>query len=201
MQAAAFAGFRLGLSLILAIGPQNALVLRQGLLRQHVFAVALFCAISDAILIVIGVGGFSLAADALPWLPVLLRWGGVAFLLCYGARAIYSAIFSDAALRADRGRAASLQAVIATMAAMTWLNPHVYLDTVVLLGSVSAQFPGQERGFALGAVTASFVFFFSLAYGARLLAPLFARPLAWRFLDALVGLMMWSIALTLILGG
>ncbi len=194
-----WAGFRLGLGLILAIGAQNAFVLRQGLRREHVFAVALFCATSDAALIALGVSGFALASDAAPWLGPALRWGGVAFLLWYGARAFLAAWRGGSGLVAAGG-AQSLEAVLATIAALTWANPHVWLDTVVLLGAVSAQFPGQGVGFALGAMSSSVVFFFSLAYGARLLAPIFARPSAWVVLDVLIGLVMWSIALQLARG-
>ena len=194
-----WAGFRLGLGLIVAIGAQNAFVLRQGLRREHVFAVALFCAISDAALIALGVSGFALASEAAPWLGPGLRWGGVAFLAWYGTRAFLAAWRGGSGLVAA-GDAASLGATLALIALFTWANPHVWLDTVVLLGAVSAQYPGQSAGFAAGAMTASFVFFFSLAYGARLLAPIFARPRAWVVLDILIGLVMWSIALELALG-
>ncbi len=200
MLTAIFAGFRLGLGLILAIGAQNAFVLRQGIRREHVFATSLFCALSDAILIAIGVSGFAAASLAAPWLAPLLRWGGVVFLVWYGFRALRAAFAGGAALRAAEGEGQGLRTTLLTVAAFTWLNPHVWLDTVVLLGSVSAQYPGQALGFALGAMTASFAFFFSLGYGARLLAPLFARPRAWQVLDAVVGLTMWSLAASLAFG-
>jgi len=194
MNAAAFAGFRLGFGLILAIGAQNALVLRQGIRREHVFAVCLFCALSDAVLIAGGVSGFAAASLAAPWLAPALRWAGVAFLAWYGARAFRAAWAGGESLRAAAGSAVTLRAAIVPVAAVTWANPHVWLDTVVLLGSVSAQYPGQGMAFALGATSASFLFFFGLGYGARLLAPLFAQALAWRVLDGLVGLTMWSLA-------
>lgn len=194
----AIAGFALGLSLILAIGAQNAFVLRQGLRQSHVLAVVLICAISDATLIAVGVAGFGRLADAAPWLEPVMRYGGAAFLIAYGARAFRAAWQGGAALQAGEG-AQSLRAALLTCLALTWLNPHVYLDTVVLLGSISAQYD-DKLAFALGAMTASFVFFFSLGFGARLLAPLFARPAAWRVLDAGVGVVMWAIALKLILG-
>jgi L-lysine exporter family protein LysE/ArgO len=200
MIAAAFAGFRLGLGLILAIGAQNAFVLRQGIRREHVFASCLFCALSDAILIAVGVSGFAAASLAAPWLAPLLRWGGVGFLVWYGFRALRAAFVGGDGLTAASGEGQGLRATLLTIAAFTWLNPHVWLDTVVLLGSVSAQYPGQALGFAAGAMVASFVFFFSLGYGARLLAPLFARPRAWRVLDAVVGLTMWSLAASLAFG-
>ncbi len=198
MTAAAFAGFRLGLGLILAIGAQNAFVLRQGIRREHVFAVCLFCAVSDAALIALGVSGFAVATRAAPWLEPLLLWGGVAFLGWYGFRAFRAAWVGGGTLVAARAAPAALWPTLALIAAMTWLNPHVYLDTVVFLGSVSSQYPGRKLAFGLGAMTASFVFFFSLGYGARLLEPVFARPAAWRVLDTLIGVTMWSIALGLV---
>ncbi len=195
------AGVKLGLGLIVAIGAQNAFVLRQGLLREHVLAVALFCAVSDAALIVLGVSGFALASEAAPWLGPLLRWGGVAFLLIYGLRAFRAAWAGGETLTASQSRSpVPLRRVLMTIAALTWANPHVWLDTVVLLGAVSAQFPGQAPGFAAGAICASFGFFFALAYGARALAPVFARPRAWVVLDATVGVIMWSIAARLAFG-
>ncbi|OWY01515.1 LysE/ArgO family amino acid transporter [Thioclava sp. IC9] len=202
MELAAFwAGLKLGLGLIVAIGAQNAFVLRQGLRREHVFAVALFCALSDAVLIAIGVSGFAAASTALPWLAEALRWGGVAFLSWYAIRSALAAIRGGEHLDPSAGSAPSLRAVLVTVAAFTWANPHVWLDTVVLLGAVSAQFAGARIGFATGAIVASFVFFFALAYGARLLAPLFAKESAWRVLDALIGLLMGSIAWKLAAGG
>ncbi len=199
--AAFFAGFRLGLGLIVAIGAQNAFVLRQGLRREHVFAVALFCAASDAALIALGVSGFAAVTTALPGLGEALRWGGVAFLLWYAGRAARAAWRGGEGLEAGQGGAEPLGRVLLTMAALTWANPHVWLDTVVLLGAVSAQFPGRGVAFGTGAATASFVFFFALAYGARLLAPLFAKAFAWRLLDAGVAIVLVSVALRLILGG
>ena len=198
---AAFAGFRLGLGLILAIGAQNAFVLRQGLRREHVFAVAGFCALLGALLIALGVSGVPVMPRISPWVVEALRWGGVAFLLWYGWRAARAAWRGGEALQAGQGSTVSLGRVLATVAALTWANPHVWLDTVVLLGAVSAQFPGQGLSFGLGAGIASFVFFFSLAYGARLLAPLFAKPRAWQVLDALVALIMVSVAARLAFGG
>ncbi|SEQ24128.1 LysE/ArgO family amino acid transporter [Thalassovita taeanensis] len=193
---AVFAGFGLGLSLIIAIGAQNAFVLRQGILRAHVFAICLTCALSDAALIAAGVAGFGGLVQALPWLEPVMRWGGAVFLLVYGARAFWSAWRGDEALEASKGRGGSLKAALLTCLALTWANPHVYLDTVVLLGSVSAQY--DALGFALGAMSASFVFFFTLGYGARLLVPVFARPGAWRALDMFVGAVMWVIAAGLV---
>ena len=194
----ALAGFGLGLSLILAIGAQNAFVLRQGLRQEHVFAVCLTCALSDAILIAAGVSGFGILVTKLPWLEPVMRWGGAAFLIVYGARAFWAAWTGGGHLDAAGQGRASLKGVLLTCLLLTWANPHVYLDTVVLLGSVAAQYPAKLN-FALGAMTASFLFFFSLGYGARLLAPLFARPAAWRLLDVLVGAIMWTVAGSLLL--
>ena len=192
-------GFLLGFSLILAIGAQNAFVLRQGLRGEHVFAVSLACAVSDAALISIGVFAFARIDAALPAVAPLLRWGGAAFLIFYGLRSFRAAMGPDAALVPAEGAAGPLGAALATCLALTWLNPHVYLDTVVLLGSVSAQFGEARWIFALGAVVASTTFFLSLGFGARALQPVFARPGAWRLLDASVGVLMWTLAVYLIL--
>ncbi|SIS99702.1 L-lysine exporter family protein LysE/ArgO [Roseivivax lentus] len=192
------AGFTLGFSLILAIGAQNAFVLRQGLMRQHVLPVVLTCAISDALLVAGGVAGFGALVQRMPWLEDTMRIFGAAFLFWYGSRALISAWKGSDALEAGQA-ASSLRASILTCLGLTWLNPHVYLDTVVLLGGLSAQYPSPLH-FGFGAVTASFVFFFSLGYGARALAPIFARPRAWQILDVAVGLTMYAIAVSLFLG-
>jgi L-lysine exporter family protein LysE/ArgO len=201
MDSAFLSGFALSLSLILAIGAQNAFVLRQGLRQQHVLPVVLTCALSDAVLIAAGVAGFSWVAQTAPWVQPLFRWGGAAFLLVYGAISFRNALRGGEALEAAGNGDWSLRAAILTCLALTWLNPHVYLDTLVLIGSVSTEFPGRHFAFGAGAVTASFVFFFALGYGARLLAPLFAKPAAWRLLDVAVGALMWAIAFSLILNG
>ncbi|MCV2868112.1 LysE/ArgO family amino acid transporter [Defluviimonas sp. WL0002] len=200
MHTAYVSGFQLGLGLILAIGAQNAFVLRQGLEGTHVFAVALFCSVSDAVLIALGVSGFAIASRALPWLGPVLLWGGVAFLMVYGARCAWQALQGGAVLRAGGRAYAKLWPTLLMVGAMTWLNPHVWLDTVVLVGSISAQYPGRTAAFGLGAGSASFAFFFTLAYGARLLQPVFARPAAWRVLDLAIALVMWSIAWSLATG-
>ncbi|HHW35035.1 MAG TPA: amino acid transporter [Paracoccus solventivorans] len=200
MQAGSYlAGLGVGLSLIMAIGAQNAFVLKQGLLRNHVFAVCLFCAASDAALIAAGVAGAGAIARNAPWFLQAMRWGGAAFLLWYGLRSARAAWRGGEALQASAGATPALGPTLATLAALTWLNPHVWLDTVVLIGSISSAQP-DRLGFALGAMSGSFLFFFSLGYGARLLAPLFARPVSWRVLEAGVALVMWTIAATLILG-
>ncbi|WP_415921124.1 LysE/ArgO family amino acid transporter [Tateyamaria sp. SN6-1] len=190
-------GFLLSLTLILAIGAQNAFVLRQGLRRMHVLPVVLTCAISDALLILAGVAGFGALAEAVPWFEPLMRYGGAAFLLWYGWINARSAWRGGQSLDAGGAETQSLRSAILTLLALTWLNPHVYLDTVVLLGSISAQYP-DRFAFGAGAMTGSFVFFFSLGYGARLLGPLFANPRAWQVLDAIIALTMWGIALKLL---
>jgi L-lysine exporter family protein LysE/ArgO len=190
-------GFVLSLSLILAIGAQNAFVLRQGLRRSHVFWVCLTCGLSDAILITAGVAGSGGLAILVPWFEPLMRYGGAAFLIWYGASNLLSAWRGGAVMELSVGTGASLGATLATVLALTWLNPHVYLDTVVLIGSISAQYD-DRLSFGIGAVLASFVFFFALGYGARLLAPVFQRPRAWQVLDTGIGLTMWAIAAKLL---
>lgn len=198
---AGFAGFSLGLSLIVAIGAQNAFVLRQGLRRAFVLEVALACGLSDAVLIAAGVAGFALLADVMPALLPWFRWGGAAFLIVYGARSFLAAWRGGEALEVGGRGGGTRLGTLATCLALTWLNPHVYLDTVALVGSISTRYAPRELAFGTGAVIASFTFFFALAYGARLLAPLFARPVAWRVLDVGIGLVMWAIAAGLVLGG
>lgn len=198
MLSAFLPGLFLGLSLIVAIGAQNAFVLRQGLRGEHVLAVCLVCALSDAVLILAGVGGFAQAGAWVPWLETVLRYGGAAFLLVYGLRSVRAAVRADGALMPADAVPAGLGATLATCLALTWLNPHVYLDTVVLVGSVSTQFAENKGAFALGAMAASFTFFFTLGYGARLLRPVFARPGAWRVLDGCIGAVMVTIAVTLV---
>lgn len=193
-------GFALGLSLILAIGAQNAFVLRQGLRKSHVFAICLTCAVSDATLIAAGVSGFGYLAETLPWLRPVMTWGGAAFLLVYGALAFRSAATGAGALTADGPGEGRFWPTIAICLALTWGNPHVYLDTLVLVGSVASGHDGSKIAFGFGAATASFAFFFGLGYGARLLAPVFARPAAWRILDTGIGILMWAIAAALVSG-
>jgi L-lysine exporter family protein LysE/ArgO len=198
MTAPLLAGFLLGLSLILPIGAQNAFVLRIGLRGENVFAVCLTCAVSDAVLILAGVSGFAQISAQAPWVETVLLYGGAAFLLAYGARS-FMAAFRSASLRPSDAAPESLGRVVLTCLALTWLNPHVYLDTVVLIGSISTQFDESKGLFAAGAMLASFTFFFSLGYGARLLKPLFARPVTWRILDVAIGLVMWTTAARLLL--
>ena len=194
------AGYGLGLSLILAIGAQNAFVLRQGLRGEHVFAVALTCALSDVVLIAAGVAGMGAAVDAVPELGAVMRWGGAAFLVVYGALCFRRALKGGEALAPSELPPRSRGETIATCLALTWGNPHVYLDTLVLVGSVASGYGAGAWVFGGGAATASVLFFFALAFGARALRPLFARPAAWVLLEFLVGLTMWAVAAGLVLG-
>ena len=198
MITASITGFATSFALILAIGAQNAFVLRQGLLKTHVFPLALFCALSDAVLIIAGVWGFGAIVALWPALPTIMAYAGAAFLFCYGLMRFWAAYVGDYDMQLA-GQSGTLAATIATAAAFTWLNPHVYLDTLGLIGAISTQFEGAEKlGFGIGAVTSSFVFFFSLAYGARLLAPLMRSAKAWRILDVLIGIVMWALAFKLL---
>jgi len=200
---ASLAGFGLGLSLIVAIGAQNLFVLRQGIRREHVLLVATICAVSDAALIIAGVAGLGLMLQSIPWLVPIVRWAGAAFLLVYGLLAARRAwrpsgeVLDPRAAEARRSPAGAA-AVALSCLALTWLNPHVYLDTVFLLGSIAGTH-GEDRGwFAAGAVAASIVWFFSLAFGARLLGRVLATPRAWRILDAVVAVVMIAIAVSLV---
>ena len=194
-----FSGFWLGLSLIVAIGSQNAFVLRQGLRGEHVFIVCLICALSDAIFITVGVSGVGALVALNPGLAVWLSYGGAAFLFVYGLRSFYSAFFSNEALVADKPSGRGLWPTIMTALILTWANPHVYLDTVVLLGSVAAQYGEYAPFFGMGAVLASFIFFFGLGYGSQAMRGFFANPRSWRILDIFVGAVMWTIAVKLVL--
>ncbi len=201
MLQAMLAGFGTGLGLIAAIGAQNAFVLRQGLRREHVLAVVLTCALSDAVLIIAGVAGFGVLVRAVPWLGPLLLWAGAAFLFIYGALRFRAAWRGGAALMPAPGGAEPLGRIIGLCLLFTWGNPHVYLDTVVLLGAISAQYAPQQAAFGAAAATASLVFFSALGFGARLLAPVFARPTAWVVLEVIVGATMWLIAASLLWNG
>lgn len=198
---AALAGLGLGLSLIVAIGAQNAYVLRQGLRREHVVVVIAICALSDLALIGLGVGGAGLVFGAVPWLVTVVRFAGAAFLVAYAALAARRAIRPTAALTAsDTPVKAKRASVVATALALTWLNPHVYLDTVVLLGSIASTHGEYRWAFGAGAGVASIAWFTALGLGARLLAPVFARPLAWRILDGVIAVVMLAIAVSLVAG-
>jgi len=193
-------GFGIGAGLIVAIGAQNAFVLRQGLKRQHLFVTAAVCTLNDLALIALGVAGLGAVVSQSQFLHTIALWGGAAFLLFYGFRSFRSAL-NPGTLEADTSaRKITLRQTILTALAFSLLNPHVYLDTVVILGSVGSQRPPDERlSFAIGAMLASTVWFFGLVYGASRLAPLFRRPEVWRALDTLIGCIMWIIAASLIL--
>ena len=197
MFASLTSGFLLGLSLILAIGAQNSFVLRQGLRGEFVLPVVLTCAVSDAVLIVAGVAGFGALVEAAPLVVDLARWAGAAFLVVYGALNFISAYRGNSSLADVGATVPVLGKALLTCLALTWANPHVYLDTVVLLGGISAQYPLPWM-FALGAVCSSFVFFFSLGFGAALLRPIFVSPVSWRILDVAIGIIMWAIAYSLV---
>ncbi len=197
---AALNGYFISISLILAIGAQNAFVLRQGLRREHVAATVAVCALSDAILIAAGVAGFGFVSARVPWLGDAMRWGGVLFLLVYGALRFRAAMQGGEALKPSAGQTASLLSVVTTCLILTWANPHVYLDTVVLIGSIAAQYDPHRFAFGVAAACGSLSFFTALGYGARLLAPVFARPKAWVVLELIVGVTMWAIAAGLAFG-
>lgn len=207
------AGLGLGFSLIIAIGAQNLFVLRQGLRREHVSVVAAICAASDAILIALGVSGVGLVIGAVPWLVDVVRWAGAAFLIAYGLLAARRAWRSsgkalevtDASSPASGARPGGvatrtrLLPIVLTCLALTWLNPHVYLDTVFLLGTVANTHGDQRWLFAAGAMTASIVWFFGLAFGARYLGRWLSTPRAWRILDAVIAVVMIALGISLVL--
>ena len=196
-------GFFLGLSLIVAIGPQNAFVLRQGIIGQHVFYVALFCALSDALLIIIGVAGISFFLNnIINHISSILFGFSALWLTGYGILRLKSIFKADIMIEIKASKLKGLMPTISIAAILTFANPHVYLDTMVLIGSISQQFNGYYRiVFALGACLSSFVFFFSLAYGAKLLEPIMRRPSSWRILDGLIALIMFTIAFKLASAG
>jgi L-lysine exporter family protein LysE/ArgO len=198
--ASLLAGLGLGLSLIVAIGAQNAFVLRQGLRREHVLPVVIVCALSDAVLIAAGVAGAGWVFERLPWFAEIMRWAGAAFLVGYAIIAARRAIRPKALVAAGDVPPTSLRTTVLTVLALTWLNPHVYLDTLVLLGSIAGGHGDLRWWFAVGAMIASIAWFATLGFGARLLGPLFARPVAWRILDAIIAVIMLTIALQLVLG-
>ncbi|MEU3986066.1 LysE/ArgO family amino acid transporter [Streptomyces sp. NPDC026672] len=197
---AAAAGFGTGLSLIVAIGAQNAFVLRQGIRRDAVLAVVAICALSDALLISLGVGGVGAVVVAWPGAVRAVGLVGGAFLLCYGALAARRVLRPGTGLRAEGEAAGSRRRAVLTCLAMTWLNPHVYLDTVFLLGSLAADRGPLRWTFGLGAALASLCWFAALGFGARLLGRLLARPAAWRVLDGLVATTMLALGALLVAG-
>ena len=197
MLSAVLTGFVLGFSLILAIGAQNSFVLRQGLIGRHVFIVALFCSISDALLISIGVAGISIFLSN--YIDLVSDWlFGISaiWLAGYGMLRLRDAAIGKSALIAENSSVKGLASTLSFLVILTFANPHVYLDTVVLIGSVSQQFPGNTKlAYVLGASIASFVFFFSLAYGAKFLSPIMQRTIAWRLLDSFIAFVMFALAI------
>jgi L-lysine exporter family protein LysE/ArgO len=192
------AGFLLGGTLIIAIGAQNAFILRMGLIRNHVFILCLACALSDALLIIAGIAGMGAMVRDNPLLLRVIALAGAAFLLAYAAFSLKRAM-APAAMQLDGVSRPTLRAALMQCFAFTFLNPHVYLDTVVLVGAYSTAHAGAAKvAFGLGAAAASFAWFFALGYGARLLAPLFSRPAAWRILDVGIAVVMTGLALTLL---
>jgi len=189
-------GFLTGLSLIVAIGAQNAFVLRQGLLRKHVLVMVLICAISDATLIALGVLGLGALISALPWLLEVIRWVGVAFLVWYGSTSLRRFMKNESLKAAESGSGNLKQTVLTTLA-LTFLNPHVYLDTVIFIGGIANQFGDQKWYFAIGAVTASVIWFFSLGFGASKASVLMSKPAFWKILDIFIAAVMYSLAITL----
>lgn len=194
----AISGFVIGLGLIMAVGAQNVFVLQHGLKRSHLFTVCLTCALSDALLISFGVWGFHLVEDSATWSKSILLVAGAAFLFLYGVFSARRAIWPDDSRKLSGGASITWRKAFLACLAFTWLNPHVYLDTVVLLGTVSTQYE-SSAAFAAGAIIASFAFFFSLGYGARRLSHLFESQFAWRVLDTIVAIVMWALAFNLLL--
>lgn len=193
-------GLIMGFSLIMAIGAQNTFVLKQGLKQQYVFWVCLLCALSDAILIALGVLGFGHWVQQHEVFTQWARYAGALFLVIYGAVHLKQALQAGQSLQILKENSAhSLIKTCLICLGLTWLNPHVYLDTVLLLGSISVKFDEMKLYFALGSMTASILFFFSLGYGAKLLLPVFKNPYAWQILDVLIAVVMWAIAVSLVL--
>jgi len=203
MLSAFLTGFILGFSLILVIGAQNSFVLRQGLIGRHVFLVALFCSLSDVLLITIGVVGISIFLNN--FIDLVSDWlFGISaiWLAGYGLLRFRDAVIGKSVLITKNSSENGLVSTLSFLSVLTFANPHVYLDTVVLIGSVSQQFSGNTKlAYLLGASIASFVFFYSLAYGAKLLAPVMKRPSSWQILDGLIGLIMFTIAVKLAYAG
>ena len=211
-----FSGLGLGLSLIIAIGAQNVFVLRQGIRREHVLPVVIICALSDALLIAAGVAGLGFVISAAPWLVVVARWAGAAFLLVYGILAARRAWRGGEELRVESADGENVSAtptsggtttatrtalapVIATVLALTWLNPHVYLDTVLMLGSIAATHGDERWLFAAGAIAASILWFTALGFGARFVGRWLRTERSWRILDALIAVVMIALAISLVL--
>lgn len=191
-------GFIVGLSLIVAIGAQNAFILKQGLKQRYIFWICLVCAFSDSLLILLGVAGFAKVIEHYPNVIIVSKYLGAFFLIVYGTQHFYSAWKVKQSLELAQETPEHFIQIILLCLAFTWLNPHVYLDTVVLVGSISTQYEQSKWYFALGAVCASWLFFFVLGYGSRYLLPWFKKPISWKCLDIIIGFMMWVIGLSLV---
>lgn len=199
MQVAFIQGMGIGGSLIIAVGAQNAFVLKQGIKRAYPLPIALLCSVIDALMITAGVAGLGHIIEAFPTIKHVASFGGAAFLLWYGTNALKASFVAKGIEMEQTQNADTLRTAMLTTLGISLLNPHLYLDTVVLLGSISTQFDDMHRPwFGAGAVLASFIWFFGLSFGARLLAPIFTRPAAWRYLDRVIWLTMWSIAAAII---
>ena len=195
---AALAGLGFGLSLIVAIGAQNAFVLRQGLRKEHIFVIVAICAVSDALLIALGVAGLGAIIQQLEWLLLLIELVGGLFLCTYGVMAAKRAWKPEVLNTDTGGKAVSLKVAAGTALALTYLNPHVYLDTVLLLGSIAGTYEANRWWFAAGAMLGSVIWFSTLGFGARLLDPVFKKPSAWRVLDAIIAVVMFSLGMSLL---
>ncbi len=191
-------GFLTGLSLIIAIGAQNAFVIRQGLSRSHVLLVVLVCAASDALLIFLGTGGLGTLIQSKPDLLEFIRWFGVLYLSWFGLKSLRS-VFSSQSLEVEDGASSTMKTAIFSVLGFTFLNPHVYLDTVILLGSIANQFEDDRWFFALGASTGSFVWFAAIGFGAKAASRFMSRPIFWKILDSIIAFVMFSVAIFLAL--
>ena len=189
-------GLLTGLSLIIAIGAQNAFVIRQGLTRKHVFLVVAICAISDVLLILLGVAGLGALISGLPWLLETIRWFGVAYLTWFGIKSLMSA-FKSQSLEATGLQSAGAKTVVLSVLGFTFLNPHVYLDTVILLGSIGNQFGQDKWWFALGAAVGSVLWFSSIGFGAKAASRFMSKPVFWKVLDSVIAAVMFGIAIML----
>lgn len=192
-------GFVTSASLAIAIGPQNAFILRQGLKRKHVFKIALFCSLSDAFLMACGVYGLAVVVRYAPYLLPVMKWGGGLFLFGYGLLSFRRAFRTESMVVAGQEKSPPLKVIFLQLFAFTYLNPHVYMDTILLLGSIAQSQPAQGKlSFLLGTAGGSFAWFFALAYGARLLVPVFKKTMAWRILDVLIGVTMCLLAASIL---
>ncbi|MEN9955987.1 MAG: hypothetical protein RLY34_794 [Actinomycetota bacterium] len=189
-------GLLTSMSLIMAIGAQNAFVIRQGLTKQHVLLVVVICAVSDALAMVLGVSGLGAIIQGLPWLLEIIRWFGVAYLLWFGIKSIRSA-FKEQSLDSSGAQSASAKKVAITVLSVTWLNPHFYLDTVILLGSIGNQFGAEKWWFTLGAIIGSIIWFTGIGFGAKAASGLMKKPIFWKILDLVIAAIMFSIAILL----